>query len=751
MTGKKYEVEVVKAARKMKSNKWEYFTKWYGYADEENTWQTEHSLQGCCSRLLESFWNHVGEDNYNLAYVGQIIKADRKWIAKEQKYFRDTYQKLTIRIPAHSPALCQEQEQVRSLVEPTSNRRGDIQTPSNNRAVNTQGNLPETPRVSRASATRPPEALPAFSPNVEGEQHSKSRYAGLKFYKSNGADSIFLDVHASLSTDVGDALSTPTADDTYSVDDSHAVTEDGIEDDFLAQAFRLDEAALELEDSFFNNFNNGIWDGDLFVEVGGRELFCQSIVVSPNASANNNECMRTALQSLSDIRGVSDHGKRHISFDGFYLASDLKSISTWRTEGLVNPSTISTQDRLQELQCCMTKYSLVSLLQVLVPSLETQYLLFYPPSLKELCRKFHVTPISSNDSTLVVVLLSAKIPEFGNLQRFDCLVGETLLPSSDWSTFYSRDAVSVLQVPEWLFALFTGHCPYAIWSEGESQPSQQSLQTSLLRSITRKYSLAAEVNWCSDGLHQARIIFVHIGSLRSSREPFLAARASEAMIVQYGSDETVHCDNWGIKRLYHSGGLVTFTATALLDHPLHIFNLLEGVERRLEWAAYIIPAVLERAIKIHYKDIKQALLAYDRGEFVFERILKAIQEGTLMFASVSSPPDDHPPVDLRDWNFLSLGPCTAREILEYCVVGDEREYVDVEKTTFLKKYVIPDLEGMATQPGIADKYQRYVVLTSQSEKHETSTVECISITKFGFKDAPCTVIERSLTQTITSL
>ncbi|KAK0208521.1 hypothetical protein DFS33DRAFT_1380032 [Desarmillaria ectypa] len=745
MTGKKYEVEVVKEARKTKSNKWEYFTKWYGYGDEENTWQTEYSLQSCCSRLLESFWNHVGDDNYDLAYTGQIIKADPKWIAKEQKYFRDTYQKLTIRIPARPLALCEEQEQVQLPMDPTSNPRDVIQTPSTKRTEDMQGNLPETPGLSRGSAAWPTEALPIFSPDDESEQHSKSRYAGLKFYKSNGADSVFLGGHASLSQDVGDTLPATTADDTHSVDDFHAITDDGIEDEFLAEAFRFDEAASESEGPLIDD----IWDGDLFVKVGGRELFCQSIIVSPNVSTDNNECMRTALRSLSDIHGASDHGgeKRHISFDGFYLASDLKSISTWRTVVSINPSTISAQDCLQKLQSCMTKYSLVSLLQVLVPSVETQYFMFFPPSLKELCRKFRITPISSNDSTLVVVLLSAATLEFGSLQRFDCLVGETLLSSSDWNTFYSRDAVSSLQFPEWLFALFMDCRPYAIWSEGRSE---QSLQTSLLRSITRKYSLAAEVNWCSDALHQAGIIFVHIGSLRRSRKPFVVARASKAMIVQYGSDKTVHRNNWGMKRLYNSGGLVTFTASALLDHPLYVFNLLECVERRLEWAAYIIPVVLERAIKTHYKDIKQALVAYDRGEFVFEHILEAIQEGTLMFASVSSPPDDHLPVDLRDWNFLSLGLCTAREILEYCVM-DEREYVDVEKTLFLENYIVPDLEGMATQPGIADKYQRYIVLTSQSEKYETSMVECAPITKFVFKDVPSTVIKRPLAQAITSL
>ncbi len=139
-----------------------------------------------------------------------------------------------------------------------------------------------------------------------------------------------------------------------------------------------------------------------------------------------------------------------------------------------------------------------------------------------------------------------------------------------------------------------------------------------------------------------------------------------------------------------------------------------------------------------------------------------------MFASVSSPPDHHLPVDLRDWNFLSQGSCTAREILEYCVMDDVREYVDIEKASFLENHVVPDLEGMATQPGVADKYQRYVVLTSQSERHETTSmvrgspalalffvnlvqVECVPITKFAFKDVSSTVVKQSLTQAITSL
>ncbi|KAG7450284.1 uncharacterized protein BT62DRAFT_502243 [Guyanagaster necrorhizus] len=750
MTGKKYEVEVVKEARRTRLNKWEYLTKWFGYEDDENTWQTEYSLQSHCSRLLESFWNHVGDGNYDFACTGRIIKADPEWIAKEQNYFRDTYihkthERLTIRIPARPLVVHQEHKQVPSPHESTSHRRDD-KIPSTARSADAPGSLPETPRVSRGPTTQ---TLPTFSPNDQSEQHSKSKYSGLKFYKSGSADSIFLggyDPHASISKDVGDALFATATDSTmtsalYDDGSSYPVTDNDFEDDFLAEAFRLDEADSE------GPFIDDIWNGDLFVKVGGRELFCQCIKVSPNSPADNDERIRTALRSLSDISGTSDHEKRHISLDGFYLASDLKSILTGRLVGLINPSTISTQDCLQKLQGCMTKYSLVSLLQVLAPSVETQYLLFFPPSLKGLCGKFHLSPVSIHDSTLMVILLSAAIPEFGGIRRFDCLVGEVLLPISDWTAFYSRDAVSILGVPEWLLTFLADCRSYAIWP---AVGSEQSLQTSLLRSIIRKYSFATESNWHSAVVHEAGIIFVHIGFLRRLRESFVVARMNEATIVQYGSDETVHCYNWGMKKLYHSGGLVTFTASTLLDHPLHVFNLLESVERRLEWDLYVIPSVLERAINTHYKDRKQALAAYDMGDFVFERILNAIQERTLMFASISSPPDDHPPVDLTDWNFLSVGPCTAREILEYCTT-DMTEYVNLEETALLDKDIIPDLEGMATEPGIANKYRRYIVLTSESKKHDSLMVECIPITKFIFENAPSTVIKRPFTQVATSL
>ncbi|KAK0473201.1 hypothetical protein IW261DRAFT_707029 [Armillaria novae-zelandiae] len=719
-----------------------------GILDEENTWQTEYSLKFDCTRLLESFWNHIGMDKYESTPAGKIINADRRWIAKECKYFRDAYQKLPpIKIPArHALTIHQGQKQVPS-VEPTCNQRDNgIQTPSRERIADAQCGVSETPRTSRDSSARPTEPLPTFSPN-DTEERSESRYAGLKFHKPAGTDSIFLGASATLPKDSDAFSATAGADDTYSVGDSHAVTDDEFEGDFLAEAFRLDEAVSE-SDSVFVNV---IWDGDLFVKVGGRELFCQSIIVSPNTFADDSEAMRTAFQCLSGIRDASDHGKHHICFDGLYLASNLKSISTWKTVGSIKHSTISIQDTLHQLQSCMATYSLVSLLPVLVPSVGTQYLLFFPPSLKELCRKFDVTPLPIDDSTLLVVLLSVTIPEFGNLQRFDCLVGEALLPTSDWKAFYSLEAASILQVPEWWPVFFADQChsgPYAICSKGGSE---QSLQTSLLRSIARKLSLAAEVDWYSDALRHTKIIFVHIGSLRCSQVPFAVARVSKAIIMQYGSDETVHRDNWGIKRLYHSGGLVTFTASALLEHPLHVFNLLECVERHLEWAVYIIPAVLERAINTVYKDRKQALVEYDRGEFVFERILKAIEEGTLMFASVSSPPEHHLPVDLRDWNFLSQGRGTAREILEYCVTDDE-EYIDIEKTNFLENHVVPDIEDMATQPGIADKYQRYIVLTSQSERHEkTSMVEGVPILEFAFKDVSSSVVKRSLIQAISGL
>ncbi|KAF8203154.1 hypothetical protein BJ912DRAFT_343792 [Pholiota molesta] len=69
---------------------WEYYVKWAGYDSDANSWEPHENVESC-ERLLESFWNHIGNDD-NDYFPGYIVSASEEWIEMEKKFFAREYQ-----------------------------------------------------------------------------------------------------------------------------------------------------------------------------------------------------------------------------------------------------------------------------------------------------------------------------------------------------------------------------------------------------------------------------------------------------------------------------------------------------------------------------------------------------------------------------------------------------------------------------------------------------------------------------------
>ncbi|KAJ7244130.1 hypothetical protein B0H12DRAFT_1325632 [Mycena haematopus] len=65
---------------------WEYYIKWAGFDDTDNTWEPISSLEEC-KRLIVSFWEHVGVDSFLINAPGFELEPSDQWIAKEKRDF----------------------------------------------------------------------------------------------------------------------------------------------------------------------------------------------------------------------------------------------------------------------------------------------------------------------------------------------------------------------------------------------------------------------------------------------------------------------------------------------------------------------------------------------------------------------------------------------------------------------------------------------------------------------------------------
>ncbi|PPQ95658.1 hypothetical protein CVT26_008687 [Gymnopilus dilepis] len=68
-----------KEKRRHQDAKWEYYVKWAGYGEDQNSWEPEENLESC-ERLLASFWRHVGMDDEDYP-IGYVVKAKKSWIS----------------------------------------------------------------------------------------------------------------------------------------------------------------------------------------------------------------------------------------------------------------------------------------------------------------------------------------------------------------------------------------------------------------------------------------------------------------------------------------------------------------------------------------------------------------------------------------------------------------------------------------------------------------------------------------------
>ncbi|KAK7467474.1 hypothetical protein VKT23_004527 [Stygiomarasmius scandens] len=428
---------------------------------------------------------------------------------------------------------------------------------------------------------------------------------------------------------------------------------------------------------------------------------------------------------------------------------------------------------LNKLAGFMLYKQLCLLVPILLDQRHVAQVLFFPPKLAPLLRRFQIPSEYSRTAILVAALLpwsvavSERPPDW--LRPYKDRLEQAQLSRKDsqqsnsepksWQESLAKrspflnDALRVLQYPYWLHS-YMGFADrtYCIWSD-ERKFKTKDLETELLQSVLRTYRDAVQSTTYQLKL---KAIFIHVSSLPSlSKIPSLVdlrTQTMETMFILFGTSPYDSHYRGGFHEIYPIGGIMTFTASALVEDPISIFERICEVDDHQLWLGYIIPSVLGLAVKLHYGE-EDPLLAFDRGQFVFRFLLTAIDEGKI--ALMRAPPQRHTcipstiprdtvPRKLEDWkefssDLLRQGQLewksdtddwvmaqtesiirSPRDILEYCINEFQVKYANVSESQWhstLEREISADLEMMQIQPAIMHEYRRFVVLKAERDQH----------------------------------
>ncbi|KAJ7102253.1 hypothetical protein B0H15DRAFT_813835 [Mycena belliarum] len=506
------------------------------------------------------------------------------------------------------------------------------------------------------------------------------------------------------------------------------------------------------------------WTGKLLVDLADRtDHFCDVVINDLVPPLIDGLRISDAVASVESLRLLSFHDLVDMSH---FIKTCLSIQTTPPPQQLarLGPASEKDTEPLKTMARYMTKKSFVSLVPAFQNGNLEGHILLFPPVMKILIQIFHVPSELANNSSLIAAILPWKVFPEESRRSFSINPPRSTSPSpsmADWKKTMRNSkyqlGLRVLKFPTWLHEWMSKtNRPYCIWPPSGDQAATGDLETQYLIAILTQCG-AKKVSFKTD----IRAIFVHVGSLKHIRKlPLLAGRRSQTCSIRfytYGTHETIHPEHWGIREIYPFGGVVTFTPNALYEDPWGVIGTMKAVNKHPLWTCYILPSVLGMATKLSSPE-EDPLAAFDKGTFVFELLLRAIDAGEVSL--VRAPPLDRSARKesdsiadwLRDhWIARPLGP---RRILEFCVDDFSAKYSNVSQeqwTSAVETEIANDLDLMQQQPEIMKHHRRYVIIRAESDSSviaEADGFERVTNSNFTFNDAfpkapPCPTLQSS--------
>ncbi|KAG6842489.1 hypothetical protein C0991_000015 [Blastosporella zonata] len=284
-------------------------------------------------------------------------------------------------------------------------------------------------------------------------------------------------------------------------------------------------------------------------------------------------------------------------------------------------------------------------------------------------------------------------------------------------------ALRLLDFPEPLRKYLSddGHVrTFTLWGDGGNHNGIESIFLSKILEKCRTRRVHLDDTF--------RLIFIHVGAIKSLHKLPRLSELSSASIVQfytYGSHETVAPQDWGI------------------HDPIGVVHRISQIHSHPMWECYILPSVLGMVVKIYsQREKSDAVADFDSGRFPYTKLLGMIEDGEISLISSPSklsPTKDHDPC--QDWmkKYWTYRPQGPRAILQTCIDTFDGKYGEIRPedwTPTILYEVSKDIRCMRSLPLFMKEYRRYIVLDSPKAQHNArhDALEWVSTRKLDFKD-----------------
>nr|GAT49727.1 predicted protein [Mycena chlorophos] len=491
------------------------------------------------------------------------------------------------------------------------------------------------------------------------------------------------------------------------------------------------------------------WTGNLFANVNGKtERFC-SVYIHDVTSAPTSGTM--TLDSALGGRESFQLETFHEVMDMYQFLRPMPGVQTTASQvGRVGPKSEQDTDSFKTLAGYMVQKKLVGLVPVHQDDVLVAHLLLFSPTIRAFLSIFNIAYDQSNPEHLKSPLMMTLV-RWTNADDWRRPLGQLPatvprhISSATWKKTLSQRrfhlALRLLKFPpdvlEWI-----GREPrlYMTWSIFGERVVLQDLETQMLMAVLGKHKARR-----APSKSGPRLVFIHVGALKTARSiPFLLERRSRSSFVRYytyGTHPSVSPDQWRVREIYPFGGVVTFTPSVLYEDPWGIVTKIKEIAGHPLWACYMLPSVLGMAVRLCCPG-EDPLAAFDSGIFVFERLLKAFEEG--LISLLRAPPDRIATSKMdstQDWlrDHWIARPLDSRKLLEYSLNAFHAKYANIPEEVWasaVEAEITADLDIMHRQPAIMTSYRRFVAIRAEKETAlvDKQGIEWRSPSTFSFND-----------------
>ncbi|KAI0359145.1 hypothetical protein OH77DRAFT_1502266 [Trametes cingulata] len=494
------------------------------------------------------------------------------------------------------------------------------------------------------------------------------------------------------------------------------------------------------------------WSGDIFMDVSRdkAERVCEVTLHDPTDSLPNGLRFSICLKGDS-IRLSAFH-------DIVSLPLFLEACARVQQFAKVSPKEDKDVAAIKQIAMFMMKRSFFCYAHLYVEETSAALLILFPAGHPLAAQYLQVPSGQAGEALLQAALVpwELKAKEFHRLHwkprvsTLETTLDPAFIPvvEKDGHKLITQrrfyQALHILSFPKALYDfLFVPNHPYCIfYSPGDVTSSALGYETMLLKEILSTCA-SRDVGYKA----VARVVFVHVGSLSKLHcLPTLAERRSkhpEVRFMTYGTHPSVPRERWGIRELFPIGGIVTFTPSAIVQGHHRVFERISQIAEHPLWDCYVPPSVVAMVAKLSCQGL-HPLQVYDEGNFIYEDLLRAIEDGSL--ALLQAPQVTRDPPALGDptllwtrWMFRLAG-MNARDILEECLRLAAEQFANTAEADLpiaIQSEIVRDLRRMQMQPAIIDSYRRFVVFSTKQDAFLADSkygIECTTHDKFDFKD-----------------